>query len=374
VGSFDERSGYPVRRRLDRLELWAPEDTRISRTVWLSTCDGACGEGEQCDGEECTRDTADPLSGCILRPSEEPRFDAAGRVVVTTGPAGAVETFDVASSRRLGRIARARGAELPTQAFDITPDASVVAFARGQNLPLHEVSGERRGTAEARFVRPVRFVRYLASGAILVGLVDDSLHFVDATTLAESGTIARPGFRADAPSRFASVLCRDGSLRWLEHRPGATADTAREIGHCDRDARMVITPDLTFVVEIQGAHVVVHRVDDGRALTLSLGHHTRAPEYVDDEHYASDLLARTTPWAIAMNDAGVLEHTATTRPGAFARRTGGVRRGTFSPAFTAANVAPIVAAFMTPAASGTSGATAVDTTPTTPSTPSAPER
>jgi hypothetical protein len=252
AGSHDERTGRRILRRLDRLELLTPEGPGLSRTVWLSSCDEECGEGEQCDGEECTRDATDPLSGyCMLRPNEEPRFDATGRVVVTTGPAGAVETFDVATSRRLGRIARARGEELPTQAFDIAPDASVVAFARGRDLHLHEVSGERRATAEARFARPVRFVRYLASGAILVGLVDDSLHFVDATTLAESGTIARPGFRADAPSRLASVLCREGSLRWLEHRPGATAEAAREIGHCDRDARMIVTDDLALVAEIR---------------------------------------------------------------------------------------------------------------------------
>lgn len=378
TGSHDERSGRRVLRRLDRLEIAPPEGTGVPRTVWLSSCDEECGQGEQCDGEECTRDTTDPLSGsCMLRPSEEPRFDAAGRVVVTTGHAGVVETFDVATSRRLGRIARARGEELPTQAFDIAPDASVVAFARGRNLHLHEVSGERRGTAEARFARPVRFVRYLASGAILAGLVDDSLHFVDATTLAESGTIARPGFRADAPSRLASVLCREGSLRWLEHRPGATAETAREIGHCDRDARMIVTNDLAFVLEVQGGRVVLHRVDDGRALTLSLGQRTRPAEDVDDEEYASELRARTVPWVIAMNDAGAIEHTPTTRPGAYARRTGGVRRGTFSPAFGPADVSPVVAAFLTPSPSpseaGSSGTSTAATTPTTaPGTPIAP--
>jgi hypothetical protein len=149
AGSHDERTGRRILRRLDRLELLTPEGPGLSRTVWLSSCDEECGEGEQCDGEECTRDATDPLSGyCMLRPNEEPRFDATGRVVVTTGPAGAVETFDVATSRRLGRIARARGEELPTQAFDIAPDASVVAFARGRDLHLHEVSGERRATAE----------------------------------------------------------------------------------------------------------------------------------------------------------------------------------------------------------------------------------
>jgi hypothetical protein len=83
---------------------------------------------------------------------------------------------------------------------------------------------------------------------------------------------------------------------------------------------------------------VIHRVDDGRALTLSFGQRTRPTEEVDEEDWPSERLASTTPWVIAMNEAGVIEHTDTTRPGAFARRTGGVRRGTFSPAFTAANL------------------------------------
>lgn len=238
TGSYDERSGRRVLRRLDRLEIAPPEGTGVPRTVWLSSCDEECGQGEQCDGEECTRDTTDPLSGsCMLRPSEEPRFDAEGRVVVTAGAAGAVETFEVATGRRLGRIARARGEELPTQAFDIAPNASVVAFARGRNLHLHEVSGPRRGTAEARFARPVRFVRYLASGAILAG-PSWTIHSTSSTRPRSSSrarsrdrAFARTHRRGSPPSSVARARCAGSSTRRARapsrHARSATAIATR---------------------------------------------------------------------------------------------------------------------------------------------------
>lgn len=371
-GSVDERSGRRVVRMLDRLAVFERDGIGPPRVMISSSCEEACGDGEQCDGQECTRDTTDSLGLCMLRPDEQPRFDTDGARVVTTTHDGAVETFEVASGRRLGRIARARGEELPAQAFDIAPDGSVVAFARGRNLHLHEVTGARRGTVEARFARPVRFVRYLEGGAILAGLADDSLHFVDAATLAETSTIARPGFRADAPSRMASVLCREGSLRWLEHRPGASADAAREIGRCDRDARMIVTDDLAFVVEVQGARTRIHRVDDGRVVTLSVGHHTTFVELDEDELNDE---TPSTPWALVANDAGAIEVVDGTPVGAFSRRTGGVRRGSLTASFTTASLSPITAAFMAPttaAASPTPTPTTTATPTTTPTTTPAP--
>ncbi len=372
-GSIDERSGRRVVRMLDRLAVFDSGGVLPPRVTILSSCEQPCGDGEQCDGQECTRGTTDSLGFCMLRPDEEPRFDAAGAIVVTTTHDGAVETFDVASSRRLGRIARARGEELPTQAFDLAPDGSVVAFARGRNLHLHEVSGARRGTVEARFARPVRFVRFVEGGAILAGLADDSLHFVDATTLAETSTIARPGFRADATNRTASVLCREGTMRWLEHRPGATADAARALGRCDRDARMIVTDDLAFVLEVQGARARIVRVDDGRAITVSVGHHTAQLELDQDELDDGRDDTPSIPWALVADDAGAIEVARETAYGAFARRTGGVRRGALSPAFTSASITPIVGAFMTPqtdAPSTTTDPTSVAPSPPTPaSTP-----
>jgi hypothetical protein len=88
-------------------------------------------------------------------------------------------------------------------------------------------------------------------------------------------------------------------------------------------------------------------VDDGRVVTLSVGHHTTFVELDEDELNEGQDETPSTPWALVANDAGEIEVAGTTPVGAFARRMGGVRRGSLTAPLATTSLALVVASFMT---------------------------
>lgn len=294
-GSRDERADADVLRTLDHVRRASTPPIDVE----LAHCGhDDCPAGQQCAAPHCTASVVHASDdSCLLSSHEEPRFSATGNVVVTALPDGSVEAFDTASGSRLGAIAHAGG--VSNQAWDVSADGTLVAFARGDTLRLHDPGGPVHGTATGHLPHPARWIRFQDDGSLVAGLVEGSVVWIDGTTLAISGTMARDGLRAETPSRHDFVACVEGTLRWTTHAPGTRSADGRDLGPCDRDSRVVISSDQRFVVELAGARARVHRAEGGPTLVVQSGRTTI-------RHHA-DAPGTTTPWALVTDEQGHLE-------------------------------------------------------------------